>query len=76
MYKMKYDAFENKGGFRKVLLNNFQCIKEIVYLTKHDNTSENKFWVWYCTVKISLSYHWLVDSNLKPLQVVSLKNSF
>jgi hypothetical protein len=41
---MKYDAFENKGGFRKVLLNNFQCIKEIVYLTKQDNTSENKFW--------------------------------
>jgi hypothetical protein len=31
---------------------------------------------WYCPAKISLSYHWLGDSNLKLLQVVLLKNSF
>jgi hypothetical protein len=37
---MKHDVFENKCGVGKVLINNFQCIKQIVHLTKYDNTSE------------------------------------
>jgi hypothetical protein len=73
---MKYDAFENKCGVRKVSLNNFQCIKQIVYLTKQDITSENRFWFGTILEKLGLRYHWLGDSNLKSLQVVSLKNSF
>jgi hypothetical protein len=28
----------------KFLLNNYQCIKQLVHLTKYDNTSENRFW--------------------------------
>jgi hypothetical protein len=43
----------------------------------HQDSTFRKFSSgWYCPVKISLSYHWLGDSNMKLLQVVLLKNSF
>jgi hypothetical protein len=32
--------------------------------------------VWHCSEKFGLWTHWIEDSNMKLLQVVSLKNSF